>query len=106
MCQLWTESELYAVESAFEPLDDLISVGMIGELLDWARMDPVLMRLADPSRTYLCGHSRVGLPASFASSFQDISPGRVCGFDHNRNNKSLYIDLLCKSICATAATSQ
>ena len=66
MCQLWTESEPYAVESAFEPLDDLISVGMIGELLDWARLDPVLMRLADPSRTYLCGHSRVGLPASLA----------------------------------------
>ena len=55
------------MESAFEPLDDLISVGMIGELLDWARLDPVLMRLADPSRTYLCGHSRVGPlgPAGF-----------------------------------------
>ena len=50
---------VFAVESAFEPLDDLISVGMIGELLEWARLDPVLMRLADPSRTYLCGHSRV-----------------------------------------------
>lgn len=55
-----------AVESAFEPLDDLISVGMIGELLDWARLDPVLTRLADPSRTYLCGHSRVGCAAGFA----------------------------------------
>ncbi len=32
---------------------------MISELLDWARLDPVLSRLADPGRTYLCGHSRV-----------------------------------------------
>ena len=60
---------LFAVESAFEPLDDLISVGMISELLDWARLDPVLMRLADPSRTYLCGHSRVKLAASLAFLF-------------------------------------
>lgn len=47
------------MESAFEPLDDLISVEMISEILDWARSDPILARLADPSRTYLCGHSRV-----------------------------------------------
>lgn len=47
-----------AVESAFEPLDDVTCVGMISELLDWARVDPVLARLADPGRTYLCGHSR------------------------------------------------
>ncbi len=46
------------MESAFEPLDDVTCVGMISELLDWARLDPVLARLADPSRTYLCGHSR------------------------------------------------
>ncbi|KAK9846302.1 hypothetical protein WJX81_001257 [Elliptochloris bilobata] len=48
------------LESAFEPLDDLISVSMIGELLDWARLDPVLSRIADSSRTFLCGHSRGG----------------------------------------------
>ncbi len=47
------------MESAFEPLDDITCVGMISELLDWARLDPVLSRLADPGRTYLCGHSRV-----------------------------------------------
>ena len=58
LCKLVETAARGAVESAFEPLDDVTCVGMISELLDWARVDPVLVRLADPSRTYLCGHSR------------------------------------------------
>ena len=69
---------MFAVESAFEPLDDLISVGMIGELLDWARLDPMLTRLADPSRTYLCGHSRVQLPAGFGFVKECLHCTRAC----------------------------
>lgn len=47
------------VESATEPLNDRVSVELVREIMDWARGDPALSQLADVSRTYLIGHSRV-----------------------------------------------
>jgi hypothetical protein len=48
-----------AVESATEPLDDRLCVELIREIIDWARIDPIVSQLADTDTTYLCGHSRV-----------------------------------------------
>lgn len=42
-----------------DPLDDLVSVKLIREIIDWSTTDPLLARIADPSNVYLCGHSRV-----------------------------------------------
>ena len=59
-----------AVESALDNLDDIVSVNMISEIMDWAKSDPLVGRIADPSHTFLCGHSRV---CSSHGSMQDLS---------------------------------
>ena len=51
-----------AVESATEPLSDRVSVDLVREIMDWCKSDASISQLADTSRTYLCGHSRVGRP--------------------------------------------
>ncbi len=40
-------------------LDDVISVKFIQEIIDWCGSHPVISRVSDTSRVYLCGHSRV-----------------------------------------------
>ena len=42
-------------------LDDVISVKFIQEIIDWCGSHPVIARVSDTSRVYLCGHSRVRL---------------------------------------------
>ena len=48
-----------AAESAVDNLDDIISVKFIQEIIDWCGSHPVISRVSDTSRVYLCGHSRV-----------------------------------------------
>lgn len=50
---------LTAAESAVDNLDDVISVKFIQEIIDWCGSHPVISRVSDTSRVYLCGHSRV-----------------------------------------------
>ncbi|DBA93619.1 TPA: hypothetical protein ACH3X3_013696 [Trebouxia sp. C0006] len=47
-------------ESAVDNLDDVISVKFIQEIIDWCGSHPVISRVSDTSRVYLCGHSRGG----------------------------------------------
>ena len=37
----------------------MVSVQFIREILEWCEKDPILSQLADPSVSYLIGHSRV-----------------------------------------------
>ncbi|KAK9908726.1 hypothetical protein WJX75_001965 [Coccomyxa subellipsoidea] len=55
------------VESATEPLDDRLCVELIREIIDWARIDPIVSQLADTDTTYLCGHSRGGKVSALAA---------------------------------------
>lgn len=48
-----------AAETAVDNLDDVISVKFIQEIMDWCGSHPVISRVSDTSRVYLCGHSRV-----------------------------------------------
>ncbi|KAL3132591.1 hypothetical protein ABBQ32_009124 [Trebouxia sp. C0010 RCD-2024] len=47
-------------ETAVDNLDDVISVKFIQEIMDWCGSHPVVSRVSDFSRVYLCGHSRGG----------------------------------------------
>ena len=38
---------LMQVESAMDSLTDVLSLAFLRELIDWAEVDPLLMRLAD-----------------------------------------------------------
>ncbi|KAA6427900.1 MAG: hypothetical protein FRX49_02562, partial [Trebouxia sp. A1-2] len=49
-----------SAESAVDNLDDVISVKFIQEIIDWCGSHPVISRVSDTSRVYLCGHSRGG----------------------------------------------
>ena len=48
-----------AAESAVDNLDDELSVKFIQQIMDWCGSHPVISRVSDASRVYLCGHSRV-----------------------------------------------
>ena len=48
-----------AAESALDSLDDIVSVDMISEIVDWAEQDALLSKICNTSCTFLCGHSRV-----------------------------------------------
>ena len=48
-------------ESAVDNLDDELSVKFIQEIMDWCGSHPVLSRVSNTSKVYLCGHSRVCL---------------------------------------------
>lgn len=50
---------LPAAETAVDNLDDVLSVKFIQEIMDWCGSHPVISRVSDTSRVYLCGHSRV-----------------------------------------------
>lgn len=69
-----------AAESAVDNLDDIISVKFIQEIIDWCGSHPVISRVSDTSRVYLCGHSRVSQPSGCCSWFQAASGCMYC--DH------------------------
>lgn len=45
-------------ETMTESLDDVTSVQLLTDLINWCGTDPLMRRIADCTRIYLCGHSR------------------------------------------------
>lgn len=69
-----------AAESAVDNLDDIISMKFIQEIIDWCGSHPVISRVSDTSRVYLCGHSRVRRHICRLLMFQAASGCMYC--DH------------------------
>ena len=63
--QLLTVQSVFAAESAVDNLDDEVSVKFIQEIMDWCGSHPVISKVSDTSRVYLCGHSRVWIATVF-----------------------------------------
>ena len=62
-----------AAESAVDNLDDVISVKFIQEIIDWCGSHPVISKVSDTSRVYLCGHSRVSFDNNCIHDVDDTS---------------------------------
>jgi hypothetical protein len=95
-----------AVESATEPLSDRVSVELVREIMDWCKSDASISQLADTSRTYLCGHSRVGRPIRShftvvpSSSISLLcAAGRRAAFSRHAESQHWHLK---KQLCMTA----
>ena len=71
---------LLTAESAVDNLDDELSVKFIQEIMDWCGSHPVLSRVSDTSKVYLCGHSRVWL--AVLQLIETAQPGQRCIVDN------------------------
>ncbi|KAK9808325.1 hypothetical protein WJX73_001885 [Symbiochloris irregularis] len=67
-------------ETALDNLDDILSVNMISEIIDWAKSDPLLGRITNTDCAFLCGHSRGGKLSVLAAA-RDERVKAVCLLD-------------------------
>ena len=67
-------------ESAWNNIDDETSASFVSEMIDWAGVDPLMRRVADPRRVYLLGHSRGAKVATLAAA-ADARVAALCLID-------------------------
>eukprot|EP00210_Caulerpa_lentillifera_P008006 g7645.t1 len=68
------------VETIMEPLDDVVSIDLVREIIDWTQSNPLMRKLANSHSVYLIGHSRGG-KVSVLAALDDSRVKSLCLID-------------------------
>lgn len=63
-----------------ESLDDVVSMNLVQEIIDWTETDPLMRRIANSRNVYLIGHSRGG-KVSVLTALLDSRVKSLCLID-------------------------